>query len=79
MRMSDKPNDLSQQVLEKIRVKELMLEIKKLPEIQRRRFVKYYFENKTYGEIALDEHCTKMAIKFSVDKAFEKISKKLQK
>lgn len=79
MRMFDKPKDLSQQVLEKIRVKELMIEIKNLPEIQRRRFVKYYFENKTYDEIALEEHCTKMAIKFSIDKAFEKISKKLQK
>lgn len=77
MRMFDKPKDLSQQVLEKIRVKELIIEIKSLPEIQRRRFVKYYFENKTYDEIALEEHCTKMAIKFSVDKAFEKISKKL--
>ncbi len=49
-----------------------------LPIIQRNRFEKYYFEDMTFEEIASEEHCTKRAIKFSVDAALEKISKKLK-
>lgn len=32
----------------------------------------------TFEEIAQEENCTKMAVKFSVDIAIEKISKKLK-
>lgn len=32
----------------------------------------------SYNEIAKEEKCTKMAIKFSVDRTFEKILKKFQ-
>lgn len=58
---------------------EIKLEINKLPNIQRRRLQKYYFDGKTYEEIAREENCTKRAVKFSVDIALEKISKKLNK
>lgn len=53
--------------------------INKLPEIQKRRLKKYFFEDKTYEEIAAEENCTKRAVKFSIDIALEKLSKKLKK
>ena len=53
-------------------------DIKELPKTQRERLKKYYFENKTFEEIAEEENCTKRAVKFSVDIAIEKISKKFK-
>ena len=50
-----------------------------LPDIQKRRLIKYYFEEKTYEQIAKEENCTKSAVKFSIDIAIDKISKKLKK
>lgn len=50
-----------------------------LPKIQKSRLIKYFFENKTYEQIAKEEHCTKRAVKFSVDLAIKKISEKLKK
>ncbi len=62
----------------KIRNNNLKQAIKSLPEIQRRRLKKYYFEDKTLDEIAKEEGCTKSAVKFSIDIAIEKISKKFK-
>ena len=42
-----------------------------LPKVQRRRIKKYYFEELTLKEIAKEENCTKMAIKFSIDNAIK--------
>lgn len=52
--------------------------INELPDIQQRRLKKYFFEDKTYEEIAIEEKCTKRAVKFSIDIAIEKISKKFK-
>lgn len=49
-----------------------------LPAIQKRRLIKYYFEDKTYEQIAKEENCTKSAVKFSIDIAIDKISKNLK-
>ena len=57
---------------------ELYEAINELSDIQKRRIRKYFFENKTFEEIAKEENCTKMAVKFTVDNALEKISKKLK-
>ncbi len=53
--------------------------ILELPVIQQRRVRKYYFDEKTFEEIAIEENCTKRAVKFSVDIALKKISKKISK
>ena len=53
--------------------------IQSLPEIQKRRIIKYFFENKTFEKIAEEENCTKRAIKFSVDIALKKIYEKYEK
>ena len=62
----------------KINNEKLRDAIQELPKIQRERLKKYYFENKTFEEIAKEENCTKRAVKFSVDIAIEKISKKFK-
>lgn len=62
----------------KINNEKLREAIQELPKIQRGRLKKYYFENKTFEEIAKEENCTKRAVKFSVDIAIEKISKKFK-
>lgn len=62
-------------VEDKITIEKLKEVIKTLPENQKRRLIKHYFYDKTYEEIAIEEGCTKRAIKFSIDIAIEKISK----
>lgn len=52
--------------------------IKELPETQKRRLEKYYFQDKTLEQIAKEENCTKRAVKFTIDIALEKISKKFK-
>ena len=52
--------------------------INTLSKIQKRRIIKYYFENKTLEQIGDEEGCTKRAVKFSIDSALEKISKKFK-
>lgn len=52
--------------------------INSLSDVQKRRIIKYYFENKTLEQIGREEGCNKMAVKFSLDSALEKISKKFK-
>ena len=52
--------------------------ISDLNDVQKRRIQKYFFENKTYEEIANEENCSKVAVKYSIDIALEKISKKIK-
>lgn len=51
----------------------LHMAITKLPEVQKRRLKKYYFEEKTFDEIALEEGCTYKSIQRSVYRAVAKI------
>ncbi len=61
----------------KIMKEKLKNVISSLPNIQKRRIIKYYFYNMTLEEIAKEEQCSKVAIKYSIDSAINKISKKL--
>lgn len=74
-RAVNKPESLEMIVERKINYELLYKNINKLPEIQKRRLKKYYFLGKTFEEIALEENCTKRAIKFSVDLALKKLRK----
>lgn len=47
--------------------------ISKLPEVQKRKLNKYYFEEKTFDEIALEEDCTYQSNQRSVYRAVKKI------
>lgn len=56
----------------------LHMAIPKLPEVQKRRLKKYYFEEKTFDEIALEEGCTYQSIQRSVYRAVAKIKSILE-
>ena len=60
-------------VYRKIMYAQLHSVINRLPDIQRRRVLLYYFAGYTYEQIAEMEGCTKMAIKFSIDIAIKKL------
>lgn len=77
-RAIDKKITLEEIVEKKLMFEKLSNAIKELPIIQRNRFKKYYLDGKTYEQIAIEENCTKRAVKFSVDIAIIKISKKLK-
>ena len=51
----------------------LHMAIKNLPEAQKRRLKKYYFEEKTFDEIAFEEGCTYQSIQISVYRAVKKL------
>ena len=51
----------------------LHMAISKLPEVQKRKLNKYYFEEKTFDEIALEEDCTYQSNQRSVYRAVKKI------
>lgn len=51
----------------------LHMAVNKLPEVQKRRLKKYYFEEKTFEEIALEEGCTYQCVQRSVYRAEAKI------
>lgn len=57
----------------------LHMAISKLPEVQKRRLNKYYFEEKTFDEIALEEGCSYQCVQRSVYRAVEKIKNILKK
>ncbi len=74
-----KPESLETLVEKKV-INELLYEnIALLPEIQRKRLIQYYFYDMTLDEIGKIEGCSKTAIKYSIDRALEKISKKMKK
>lgn len=51
----------------------LHMAISKLPDVQKRRLKKYYFEDKTFEEIAHEEGCTYQCVQRSVYRAVGKI------
>lgn len=56
----------------------LHMAISKLPEVQKRRLNKYYFEEKTFDKIALEEGCTYQCVQRSVYCALAKIKSILE-
>ena len=66
------------QVERKVLYENLKKAINELPDIQKNRLKKYYFEDKTLEEIAKEENCSKVAIKYSLDSAIKNISKKIK-
>ena len=75
-RAKTKPESIEMAALNNIIFQQVMMEIRKLPLIQRRRLLKYYIYDMTLNEIAKLENCTQMAIKFSIDIALNKLKKK---
>ena len=74
----NKEYNLEEEVERKIIYENLHDAISTLSDIQRRRIILYYFENKTLSEIANIENCSIGAIKKSIDLAIKGIKKVLK-
>ena len=73
---STESDDPLQEIIEANEEKErLHRAILMLSSVQQRRILMYYFENKTYKEIAEIEHCSIPAVKESLESARERIVK----
>ena len=68
-----------EQIENKILQEELKKAILELSEVQKRRVIKYYFENKTLQKIAEEEGCSITSVKESLDSSINKLRKKLKK
>ena len=73
-----KQEALEEEVEKRVLVETSFEELSTLPLVQRRRIIKYYLQKKTYEEIAKEENCSKVAVKYSIDLGIEKISKKMK-
>ena len=68
-----------EEYFENVQVTEnLHIAISKLHEVQKRRLNKYYFEEKTFDKIALEEGCTYQCVQRSVYRAVAKIKSILE-
>ena len=70
---------IEEQIQNKILQEELKKAILELSEVQKRRVIKYYFENKTLQKIAEEEGCSIASVKESLDSSINKLRKKLKK
>lgn len=76
--VEDKMTEIDNQTIKKVIGEKIRNAIQELPEIQKRRIIKYYFQDKTFEQIAKEEKCTKRAVKFSVDIALKELYNKLK-
>ena len=77
-RMLNKPITIEEEVENNMLINQLKEIIDLLPDVQKRRLKKYYFEDKTLEEIANEENCSKVAVKYSIDIAIKKIAEKMK-
>ncbi len=77
-RMAEFPESVEETVCKQFLYEQLHKAIDKLPMMQHRRVILYFFYDLTYEEIAKIEGCTVMPIKRSIDRALEKIKKIFQ-
>ena len=77
-KMLNNQTSIEDKLINDFEIEELYEAINELSDIQKRRIRKYFFEDKTFEEIAKEENCTKRAVKFTIDITLEKISKKFQ-
>lgn len=78
-RAMDKPMSLEDEVINKCTFEELRSAIEKLPEVQKRRIKKYYFQEKTEQEIADEENATQQSVHIILERAIENLKKILKK
>ena len=78
-RAKNKPLDLEDEIIRKSSFEDLKRAIDTLPEIQRRRIKKYYFEEKNEYEIAKEENTTQQAINKNLHQAIKKLKEILKK
>ncbi len=77
-RAMDKPLGVDEIVENSIRDEEIQKAISKLSDIQKRRIIKYYFEDKTEYEIAKEENATQQSVHIGLERAKEKLKEILK-
>ena len=78
-RSNEEMYSLEKEVEDNILNEELRACIRTLPEVQRRRIIKYYFDDKNEYEIAEEEGTTHQAVNKSLKQAREKLKEILKK
>ena len=73
-----KEESVEDTVLNKLETERLHSAIQQLSEIQRRRLMKYYFEDKNYEQIAQEEGCSFQMVAKSVKAAIRNLKKILR-
>ena len=76
---SRRSKSIEELIEDKMLHEDLKKAIQQLSEVQRRRVKKYYFEGKNINQIANEELCSKVAIKYSIDIAIQKLKEILKK
>lgn len=76
--IEDNMTEIDNQTIKKVIGEKIRSAVQELPEIQKRRIIKYFFQDKTFEQIAKEENCTKRAVKFSVDIALKELYSKLK-
>ena len=64
--------------MQKLQYEALYDAIRKLPEVQRRRLILYYFQGLTYAQIAEMEGCKYQTVQESIYAALKKLKKYLK-
>ena len=70
-RAANQPETVEESALRHIQSESLHEAIDRLPAVQKRRLQLYYFSNLTYEQIAEKEKCSKVAVKYAIDKAIK--------
>lgn len=70
-----KTKSLEEKVIEKIENEKLSNALSSLSDLHRRRILLYFKHNLSFSQIAEIEGCSKMAVKYSIDKALEELRK----
>jgi RNA polymerase sigma-70 factor (ECF subfamily) len=78
-RVMDKPISLEDEIIRKSTFEDLKNAIEQLPEIQKRRIKKYYFEDKNEYQIADEENTTQQAVNKTLCIARENLKELLKK
>lgn len=79
LRVKDKPIGLEDEIIKKSEFAELKKAIEMLPEVQKRRIKKYYFEDKTEQQIADEENATHQSVHIILERAIKNLKKILKK
>ena len=77
-RAKEKPLSLEDEIIKKSTFDELKKAIELLPEVQKRRIKKYYFEDKTEQQIAEEENATQQSVHIILERALENLKKYLK-
>ena len=77
-RAMDKPLGVDEIVENNIRDEKIRKAISTLSDIQKRRIIKYYFEEKTEYEIAKEENATQQSVHIGLERAKEKLKEILK-